>query len=164
MHLDRIRFGELLQKASTGSAAPNEVQKVLRGVLLSTPALSGSADDHLIRSVAERIDTVTSDPARLRSLAHDLGLLLMRSSSAEVAELLLEVVAERRRVLQVLERHSDGVVTRTGFLSFVSAQNWPKLVRTQVGALSDPGLEGFRAALNHLSVEQLEEVLGLKRS
>ena len=85
--------------------------------------------------------------------------LLDGTSSAEAVERLLELVAERARVLEIARKHAQGAITRTSFLSFVAEQRWPESVRRRMAALSPADLASLVAALEGNEIARLETLL-----
>jgi hypothetical protein len=143
-------------------AAPEPTQQVndfLRRVLMTEAPAWESDEQRLVRGVSERVDAVSGDASRLLDLARDVHHLLEDASSNEGIRLLLELIAERERVLGVLRKYVQGTITRTGFLSFVAEQHWPEIVRRRVAALSAADVASLVRALEEADIAQLEALL-----
>ncbi|MEP6763889.1 MAG: hypothetical protein ABJB66_06240 [Gemmatimonadaceae bacterium] len=105
--------------------------------------------------IAERLDTMSGESRALLLFTQDVKQLIDETSSGEQIELLLELIAERERVLGVLHKYLDAAITRGAFLSFVSAQRWPIVVRDLVTTLSSSELTRMAAALDQCDVALL---------
>ncbi|MCC6930037.1 MAG: hypothetical protein IT359_13725 [Gemmatimonadaceae bacterium] len=132
---------------------------LLRGVLTIDPGVWESDDQRLVRSISERVDVASGDDTRLLTLARDVRSLLDEASSNEAVELLLELIAERERVLGIIRKYAQGEITRTSFLSFVAEQRWPESVRHRMSALSAAGVMSLATALEAGDITQIEASL-----
>lgn len=143
-------------------AAPKPAQSVndfLRAVLTTEPVAWESDEQRLMRSISERIDVASGDPARLVPLSRNMLALLEVASSNEVVELLLELVAERERMHAIFGKYANGVITRTGFLSFIAEQRWPESLRRHIAALSSKDMESLVHALDEGDISRLEALI-----
>ena len=79
--------------------------------------------------------------------------------SNEVVRILLELVAERERLLGILRTYAKGTITQTGFLSFVAEQRWPDRVRRRIASLSPSDIEDLVNALDEGDIARLEGLI-----
>lgn len=156
---DRISFSQELGAALVAPKPVQRVNELLRCFLTTAPAPWESDDQRLLRTIVERLDTASGDPGRLLILAQDVKQLLDRASSSDQVELLLELFAERQRVLGVMRKHATGAITRAGFLSFIGEQRWSDVVRRRMAALSSVEFANVMDALEGSDVMRLETIL-----
>lgn len=156
---DRKSFAGRLEAALLAPQPAQRVSSVIGEVLTEEPSVTESEDQRLVRRISERVDVASADSARLLRLARDVQDLLDGTSSAEAVERLLELVAERARVLEIARKHAQGAITRTSFLSFVAEQRWPESVRRRMAALSPADLASLVAALEGNEIARLETLL-----
>ncbi len=156
---DRVGLARGLGAALAAPEPAQRVNDVLRAVLTTEPVASESDEQRLMRSVSERIDVASGDASRLVLLARNVHALLDAASSNDVVEVLLELVAERERVLGILRKYAAGTITRTGFLSFIAEQRWPESVRRCIAALSPGDIEGVVNALDEGDITRLETLI-----
>lgn len=156
---DRMAFARGLGAALSAPKPAQRVKDLLRGVLTTEPVAWESEDQRLVRGISERMDVASGDAIRLVTLARSVQSLLDNASSNEAVELLLELIAERERVLRILRKYAEGTITRTGFLSFVAEQRWPASVRRCVTALSSADIASLATALQAGDIPQLEASL-----
>jgi hypothetical protein len=143
-------------------AAPEPAERVndfLRAVLRTEPVALESTEQRLMRRISERIDVASGDASRLVLLARNVQALLDAASSNDVVELLLELVAERERVLGILRKYAAGLITRTGFLSFIADQRWPESVRRRIATLSLDDIDAVMNALDECDITRLETLI-----
>jgi len=156
---DRTAFARGLGAALAAPEAAQHVNDLLRGVLTTEPAAWESEEQRLVRSISERVDVASGDVTRLLRLARNIHTLVEDASSNRTVELLLELIAERERVLGIIRKHAQGTITRTGFLSFVAEQRWPESVRRRVAALSQADIASLATALEDGDITKLETSL-----
>lgn len=156
---DRMSLARELGAALAAPKPARLVNDLLRGVLTIEPVAWESDEQRLIRSISERVNAAGGDGTRLLMLARDVHSLLEGASSNEAVELLLELIAERERVLGVIRKHVQGTITRTAFLSFVAEQPWPERVRRRMAALSPADIARLATALEEGDVARLEASL-----
>ncbi|MFN2637434.1 MAG: hypothetical protein ABR585_10440 [Gemmatimonadaceae bacterium] len=155
----RSTFARGLGAALAAPEPAHRVKDLLRAVLTTEPVAWESDEQRLMHHVSERVDVASGDPGRLVSLAQNVQGLLKTASSNDSVELLLELVAERERVLGILRKYAQGTISRTAFLSFLAEQHWPELVRHRVAALSPADIEGLMTALEQSNIARLETLL-----
>ena len=97
---DRKSFAGRLEAALLAPQPAQRVSSVIGEVLTEEPSVTESEDQRLVRRISERVNVASADSARLLRLARDVQDLLDGTSSAEAVERLLELVAERARVLE----------------------------------------------------------------
>lgn len=156
---DRTSFSHSLEAALAASEPVQRVNDLLRRVLALEPVPWESDEQRLVRGVAERIDTASGDANRLVVLARDVEHLLDQASSNDSVEILLELIAERQRVMIVMRKYAEGTISRTSLLSFVGEQRWPDSVRRRVAELSADDLANVMKALEESDIVQLEKIL-----
>lgn len=156
---DRMTFARGLGAALTAPEPAQRVNDLLRGVLTTEPLAWESEDQRLVRGISERVDVASGDATRLLTLARNVQSLLDDASSNEAVELLLELIAERERVLRILRKYAEGTLTRTSLLAFVAEQRWPESVRRRVTALSSADIVRLATALEEGDITQLEASL-----
>jgi hypothetical protein len=143
-------------------AAPEPEQRLndlLFRVLATEPSGWESDEQRLVRVIAGRVDAADAGSMRRLALARNVQALLDNASSIDAVVLLLELVAERERVLGVLHKHLHGTVSRTGLLSFIAEQRWPESVRQRVAALTESDIAGLLSSLEMNNIGQLETAL-----
>ena len=153
---DRKAFARGLGAALAAPEPAQRVNDLLRDVLTTEPVTWESDEQRLIRSISERVDVASGDAARLLTLARNVQTLLDEASSNDAVELLLELIAERERVLGIIRKHVQGTINRTAFLSFVAEQHWPESVRRRVAALSPADIASLATALDEGDITLLE--------
>ncbi len=156
---DPMFFSHGLGAALATPEPAQRVNELVRRVLTTEPAAWESDGHRLLRVIAERLDTVSEDPRRLLVLAQDVKHLIDHASSNDQIELLLELLAERERVLGVMRKYTEGVISRTGFLSFIREQRWPDVIRGRMAALSEIEFASVMKSLEQCDVIQLESIL-----
>lgn len=156
---DRAAFAHDLGAALAAPEPAQRIQDLLLSVLTIEPAASESDEQQLVRVITERVDAAGGDATRRLALARDVQSLLVGASSIEAVALLLEVVAERERVLGVLCKYVHGMISRTGFLSFIAEQRWPESIRQRMAALPRGDIAGLLSALEASNIAQLESAL-----
>lgn len=156
---DRVSFARGLGAALAAPDPAQGVNDLLRDVLTTEPVGWESDEQRLVRGISERVDVASGDADRLLPLARNVQALLDDASSNDAVELLLELIAERERVLGILRKYAQGTITQTGFLSFVAEQRWPESVRRRVAALSPADISSLVKALEESDIPQLEAFL-----
>lgn len=156
---DRMSFARGLGAALAASEPVQRVNDLLRRVLTTEPGAWESNEQRLVRGVSERVDAVSGDADRLLVLARDVRHLLEDASSDDAVEFLLELTAERERVVGVIRKYAEGTISRSGFLSFVGEQRWPEVIRRRVAVLTAADLTDLMTALEEADVAQLEALL-----
>ena len=156
---DRMSFARGLGAALAAPEPLRGVTELLHRVLATEPAGWESDEQRLVRGITERLDTASGNANRLLVLARDVERLLDHASSNDGVELLLELIAERQRVLTVMRKYAEGTISRTGFLSFIGEQRWPDLVRRRMATLSEAGLVSVMKALEQSDIVELEAIL-----
>ncbi len=155
---DRMSFACDLRAALAVPEPVQGVNDLLRRVLTSEFATWESDEQRLVREIAERLDTASGEATRLLVLARDVGILLDQASSNLGVERLLELIAERHRVLVVLRKYAEGTISRTSFLSFIAEQQWPELVRRRMAELSTSEIANVMQALAQSDISKLEDI------
>lgn len=156
---DRMAFARGLGAAL---AAPHPMPRVINlvnEVLSKEPVAWESEEQRLVRRVSERLDVASGDETQLLPLARNVHALLDDASSSEAVILLLELIAQRARVLGIFRKLAQGTISRTSLLSFVSEQRWPASVRRRVAALSPAGVAGLAIALEEVDINRIEGLL-----
>lgn len=156
---DRMSFARGLGAALAAPEPVQEVSRLLHHVLATEPVGWEPDEQRLVRGIAERLDTASGDANRLLVLARDVERLLDHASSNEGVELLLELIAERQRLLAVMRKCAEGTISRTGFLSFIGEQRWPDMVRRRMAALPQASLASVMRALEQSDIVELEAIL-----
>lgn len=133
----------------------------MHSIVVAAPAPWETREQQLVRHITERLDTTSSDADRFVALAKDLATLAERGKPASRVEELLEVVAERHRAADVMFKYSGGTISRTAFLSYISAQRWPTRVRSRLEGLSMYEVTELASALDRGDIEQTEQLLRL---
>jgi len=147
-----------LEAALAASEPVQQVSELLLRVLTLERIAWESDEQRLLRGIAERIDTASGDARRLIVLARDVEHLLDQASSNDDVELLLELIAERQRVLIVMRKYTEGTISRTSFLSFAGEQRWPESVRRRVIELSEADLPNVMKALEKSDIKELKKI------
>jgi hypothetical protein len=155
---DRVTLAHNLGAAL---AAPESAQRVndLRAVLTTEAVALESDEQRLMRNVSERVDIASGTASRLVPLARSVHALLDAASSNDMVRLLLELVAERERLVGILLTHVKGTTTQTSFQSFVAEQRWPESVRRRIASLSLRDIEDLMNALNEGDIARLEGLI-----
>jgi hypothetical protein len=156
---NRRVFAKGLGAALAAPEPARSVNDLLRDVLTVEPLAWDSDEQRLVRALSERIDVASGDEARLLPLARNVLALLDAASSNEAVAMLLEFIADRERVTDVIRKYCDGRLTRLSFLSFVAEQRWPGGVRQRVAALTSADAIALITALEINDVAHLEAVL-----
>jgi hypothetical protein len=156
---DRTSFADSLALALAAAKPAQEVNELLRRVLMSEPSDWQSDEQHLVRRISERIDAVAGHEERVLVLARDVQRLLEGASSTHAVTLLLDLIVDRERSLAVLQKYDQDTISRTSLLSFVAEQHWPDAVRHRIIALTPPEFRILIAALAETDIEQLEALL-----
>lgn len=154
-----IPFARRLADSLSQKEPASHLQQLLRETLVPNVTSPVDPDDTLTRIVAERIDVTAGNTRRMLALANDVERLLTYASSDAAVELLLELIAERRRTATVIRRHLEGLVSRTAFLSFVSEQRWPATLKRSVEVLATNHLASLCTALDALDVQGIERIV-----
>lgn len=155
---DREALACRIRAAKNGETAGVGLGELLDELLIQTlPEDTGERG--LSIRVVERLDVVREDPARFLALADDLSTLLLEASTDQSAAELLELVAERGRTVEILDRHLGGTVSRTSLLSFISSQRWPQAVKRRFESETRDRPRELRKALVALDVPLLESLL-----
>ncbi len=155
---DLFSFADDLGAALAAPQPAQRVNELIRGVLIDDSEWE-SDEQRLIHSISERLDMVSSDSRKLLILASDVLALIGEASSSERIEMLLELIADRQRSAEVMRKYAQGIISRTGYLAFLSEQRWPEAVRVRMTALSESDLIRLTHALERLEVGQLEVIL-----
>ena len=156
---DRAAFAHGLGAALAAPEPAQRVHDLLYSVLTAEPAAWESDEQRLVRTISERVDVANGDTTRLLALARNVQVLLDNASSLETVALLLEFIAERERLVGILRKYVQGMISRAGFLSFVTEQRWPESVRHRVTALSAADIVDLTTALEQSDIAQLETAL-----
>ena len=101
---DRRTFAQSVGAALDAPEAVRRVNDVLRAVLTTEPIALESDEQRLVRRISERMDGTSGDATRLIELARNIHALVVDASSLDTIELLLEFIADRERVLDVLRK------------------------------------------------------------
>lgn len=157
---ERLAFAQRLESALTAPKPAQQIAELLRAVFVADWPLDDQRDRRLVRKVAERLDAENASDRAMITFATDLQKLLSHASSDKNVELLLELVMARERFTSVARKYFDGTISRTGFLSFVSEQPWPDVVRRRVSTMPDADLRELTEALEQRDFELLESTIG----
>lgn len=157
--LDWKQFALQLQHAAIAPSPSIAVGRVVRPVLVRDNLAILDRDETVITVFAHRIDAVDSSAQRSVAIASDLAGLLLGASSTDAALELMEIVAERERVAQVVSRYLAEKLTRASLLSFITEQKWPAGIRRSVRELDDAALGMLSKALRSPDVASLERLL-----
>ncbi len=156
---DRRSFARSLGEGLSSPEPVRRVNELLRNAMVSDSTEWEVDDQRLVRAVAQRLDAVNGDTERFVGFARDIELLLDRASSNDSVELLLELMAERQRLAEIVRKYAAGHLSRTSFMSFVTEQRWPGQLRQRVGALSPDDLTKLVDALEQSDIARLEAAL-----
>ncbi len=156
---DRATLARDLGMALATPKPAERINALLRAVLTAEPVASEPKEQRLMRSISERLDVASGEANRLLPLAQNVQALLDAACSNEAVELLVELIAERERVLDVLRKYAQGMITRTSFLSFIAEQRWPERVRQRIIMLSPTEIESMTKALEERNMMYLEALL-----
>lgn len=136
----------------------SEITHLVRQIIASDPQIVESEEQAIVRSAAERLD-VSADGARLTRFATDVATLIEQSLSPNEVDLLLELIAERSRAVDIVRKYMDGRLTRTSYLSFLSSQRWPQTVKLRLQALNDEETVRLATALEDLDVDSIRSLV-----
>jgi len=153
---DRVTLAHNLGAALAALEPAQRVNDLLRAVLTTEAVAWESDEQRLMRSVSERVEIASGTASRLVPLARSVHALLDAASSSEMVRLLLELAADRERLVGILLTHVKGTITQASFLSFVAEQRWPESVRRRIASLSLRDVEDLMNALNEGDIARLE--------
>jgi hypothetical protein len=146
LFVDCESFSRQLQAVTEGSLQVSEFRAWLVRLLSGDNIEFNEQDEETLGRVVGRLENSETEE-RLRTLASDFQRLLSTTGCGEDARLLIEIVEDRERVVQVLDRYLAGILSRTGYLSYLTEQRWPRDIRARLGEFTSDQLEGIRDAL-----------------
>jgi hypothetical protein len=147
-YVDRAETAQWLRDAVSGRIPASALRDWIRAAMVGNAIQLDPDDAHLLGPLIERLDMVQDDDVALLELAADFHTLLAQPALENAVTLLLELVVDRARFLEILRKYDQGVIRRTQFLSYLSEQPWPQSVRARVATLSSNDVQSLRDALS----------------
>jgi hypothetical protein len=147
--LNRGALASALRHLLAGTLPEPEFRAWLRAAIVGDGTDVPDQDEELVASVLDWLDAQGSSSEDLGAAAEGADRLLSAALTSAQASLLVRLARGRVRLLEVLSRLADGQLTRTAFLSFVSEQSWPAIVKQRVAGLGVVDLAVLTTALRH---------------
>lgn len=130
------------------AAAPEDLREWIRRVAIGDDVDVVEEEAEIAMTLVERLDAWQANDSDLSSFCSSLDELRSAVESNDVVISLVPIVEGRNRLINIIAKHGDGVLTRTQFESFLSETGWHKSVRCRILDLSDGALDRLRLSLN----------------
>lgn len=126
-------FGTSLKQALSRAHPGEHILDAVRGALTENgPSSEESAEADDVWRLAHRFDASLCQldrPEPVVELTSDLVCLIEGGIAAETIELLLDVVASRGELADLLDRFATGRISRTGVVGYIDSRPWPREIR-----------------------------------
>lgn len=129
----------------------------VREAVISVDLVSTSSDAIFVREAVGYLDYVVDD-GQLLLLATDVAEVY-RSCGCGDGVSMLGFVRSRHRTGVVLEKVLDGTISRTGFLSFLSAARFDGPIKEALKRMSEAELEALAHALRGGDIQDIARML-----
>lgn len=156
--IDRTTFGLELQNAANSDQPERALDSLIRQIIIGDEVELCEDDATAVLTAAEAIEAALSDPERTRALARELGYLLVKPPGDRALDFIY-IALDRDRLVNVVERHLNGMISRTGWLAFVSEQRWPERLRDAFKQLRRDALVELGDALRSRDWRDVQRLL-----
>jgi hypothetical protein len=152
---------EQLAAVVSDPSAASALRAWIREMVIGDDVEFDNKCESVILAAVEKLDLASSSDSDLIETARQLHALLREIKDEDLVKALIYLASARAEITNVLRKSVEGVISPTGWLSYIAQQHWPARLKEALKQLDGPRRRQLLTGLVNADYQRVAMVLDI---